>query len=140
MEEGRVTFPISIRRSGFGRELALAAVLFTLLTVLRVGSRDVRLANAISDDHPVTWSKFSAHPERWAGDPIQIGGPFFVKATLQNRIPAFLLREFSLPPEYFADFLVWFQNVAPARRARRRREDVVTMSSVLCLPCLARVS
>ncbi len=92
-------------------EFIVALFFFTTISILRVGDRDVRTANAISDDHPVVWAKYAKNPELWMGDPIRLAGPFFINASVQNWLASFLYRKFSFSPELFTDFLVWLQNV-----------------------------
>jgi hypothetical protein len=86
-------------------------LLFVAMTALLIGDQSVRLANTHGDDGPVVYAYFLQNPARFQGDILETYAYTSGLASIQNWLPALLLRAFGLPPEIPALVWVYLQNV-----------------------------
>jgi hypothetical protein len=113
----------------------ISLVLFlSFVTVIRMGDFKVGLANSHDDDNPVTYSYFLENPEKYEGDIISTYGYLYGLGTIQNWLPAVLLKTTGLPPEIPALVFFYLQNVllgfALLRYARKvtGRNDIALLT------------
>src|SRR5438309_8791460 len=92
-------------------EAFLLLIILSLMTWLLIGHFQVRLANTFADDGPVLFAYFLQNPHRFDGDILDTYGYAMALSTIQNWLPALLLRVFKLPPAILAWVFVYLQNV-----------------------------
>lgn len=88
-----------------------ACVLFSLATLLLVGSFESRLANTIGDDHPIVLARIFNHPENWLQDFGWVVGKAFAVASLPNLIASYLERLHSSFPYVLSWLYIFIQNL-----------------------------
>lgn len=98
-------------RPSFNWHLFCLWLFMSLVTVVRVGNFEVRLANFYADDTLVFYSYLYAMPERFAGDIFLTLGPAWTFATIVHWLPVLLLQTLKFPPEVMAWVFVYLQNV-----------------------------
>ncbi|MFM8315151.1 MAG: hypothetical protein ACKOA8_12775, partial [Deltaproteobacteria bacterium] len=94
-----------------GSYIFFLTLLFTLFTVLLVGSFDSRLANSNGDDHPMVWARFIKNSEFWKGDGNFTTANSFARASLPNLLATLSIQWDQRLPKLLSWFYVLFQNV-----------------------------
>ncbi len=89
----------------------LLFVLLSVVTTVQTGDFRVRLASTSVDYNPVTYSYYFQNPEHFKGDIISTYASSFVFATMQNWLPALLLKTFNISPVFSAWVFFILQNV-----------------------------
>jgi hypothetical protein len=95
-------------------ELVLLVALAGGFSWLLVGDVWVRLANTHADDGPILSAYLLTQPSLFAGDIVRTYAVANAYASMQNWLPALLLRWLGLAPEYFAIALIYLQIAWPS--------------------------
>jgi hypothetical protein len=89
----------------------LLLIILSLMTWLLIGDFQVRLANVFADDGPVVYAYLMQNPHRFDGDILATYGYSNCIGTIQNWLPALLLRAVGLSPSIPVWIFICLQNV-----------------------------
>ena len=89
----------------------LFLLILSLISILRIGDFNVRLANATNDESIITFSRFLENPQRYKGDVLETYGYIFGLSTIVNSLPHFLSIYFKIPLKIIVWFMIYLQSI-----------------------------